>query len=95
MEQDITFDFENDLQEENKDDRAPKRPILPTGEIGQQPKNFVKNFKKVCLVRLLTRVRLHMCLASMHSHTRVPCLLQRHSHLLKHVTSSGSSACDV
>lgn len=53
MEQDITFDFENDLQDEVREQTAQKRPVLPTGEIGQQPKNFVKNFKKVRSLSLM------------------------------------------
>jgi hypothetical protein len=46
MDQDIVFDFEHDIQEEGRSDAA-RQPVLPVGEIGQQPKNFVKNFKKV------------------------------------------------
>jgi hypothetical protein len=47
LEQDITFDFENELQEEAADELDQQKPALPVGEIGQQPKNFVKNYKKV------------------------------------------------
>jgi hypothetical protein len=45
LEQDITFDFENELQQEaDQPDQA--KPVLPVGEIGQQPKNYIRNFKK-------------------------------------------------
>ena len=46
MDQEIVFDFENDLGEDPVA-QPPKKPVLPVGEIGQQPKNFVKNYKKV------------------------------------------------
>ena len=61
MEQDIVFDFENDLQEDARNDELSRKPAMPVGEIGQQPKNFVRNFKKVCCI-CLPVARMPSCL---------------------------------
>jgi hypothetical protein len=47
QDQDFVFDFENDLQNDFTDEQSRAPPQLPAGEIGQQPRNFVKNYKKV------------------------------------------------
>lgn len=48
MDQDnLEFDFEQDVHNDFKDELSRAPPTLPVGEIGQQPRNFVKNYKKV------------------------------------------------
>ena len=49
MDQDnLEFDFEQDVHNDFQDELSRAPPTLPVGEIGQQPRNFVKNYKKVC-----------------------------------------------
>lgn len=52
MDGDIVFDFEKDLVDHGRQEKAV--PDLPTGDIGQQPRNFVRNYRKV---RILSTVR--------------------------------------
>ena len=44
MEGEFIFDFEKDLV---TPDVSTFVPEMPVGEIGQQPRNFVRNFRKV------------------------------------------------
>eukprot|EP00892_Ulva_mutabilis_P003802 jgi/Ulvmu1/1794/UM119_0012.1 len=46
---DFEFEFERDLQNDFREQQARPPPQMPVGEIGQQPRNFVRNYKKtVC-----------------------------------------------
>lgn len=44
---DFEFEFERDLQNDFREQQARPPPQMPVGEIGQQPRNFVRNYKKV------------------------------------------------
>jgi hypothetical protein len=53
MDQDnLEFDFEQDVNNDFQDELARAPPTMPVGEIGQQPRNFIKNYKKVRLLLL-------------------------------------------
>lgn len=44
---DFEFEFERDLQNDFREQQSRPPPQMPVGEIGQQPRNFVRNYKKV------------------------------------------------
>lgn len=58
------FEFERDLQNDFREQQARPPPQMPVGEIGQQPRNFVRNYKKARRDFLQLRLFMDMTLLS-------------------------------